>query len=229
MENAEKLLFEGIDRCRGLVRVDKSSGGSRPPRSPKGQHLPPRGAWSAGSSALRPAVGCISEAWRLKSHMARAQVHADSGRPIVPPRSNLTERGRKKAPWVLQVDNALLPPPQAALRRLIRRLPLQPALHSSVLADGDVEPQPRRAPEMGTKDRARREHDANGEVVMLVSILMSASSLATFCEQATKPTRKRSVSSRAVGTAATPSSAGKDRDGSAPISTNYGSSRKERC
>jgi hypothetical protein len=79
VENAEKLLFEGIDRCRGLVRVDKSSGGSRPPRSPKGQHLPPRGAWSAGSSALKPAVGCISEAWRLKSHMARAQVHADSG------------------------------------------------------------------------------------------------------------------------------------------------------
>jgi hypothetical protein len=54
----------------------------------------------------------------------------------------------------------LLPPPQAALRRLIRRLPLQPALHSRVLADGDVEPQPRRAPEMGTEDRARREHDA---------------------------------------------------------------------
>ena len=45
----------------------------------------------------------------------------------------------------------LLPPPQAASRCLIRRLPLQPVLHSRVLTDGDVEPQPRRASEMGTK------------------------------------------------------------------------------
>ena len=39
----------------------------------------------------------------------------------------------------------LPPSPQAALRRLVRRLPLQPALHSRVFADGDVEPEPRRA------------------------------------------------------------------------------------
>ena len=52
----------------------------------------------------------------------------------------------------------LPPPPQAALRRLIRCLPLQPALHSRVFADGDVEPQPRRALEMRTvKSRLLRQ------------------------------------------------------------------------
>jgi hypothetical protein len=46
------------------------------------------------------------------------------------------------------------------LRRLVRRLPLHPALHACVLADGHVEPHPRRTLEMRTEDRARREHDA---------------------------------------------------------------------
>jgi hypothetical protein len=50
----------------------------------------------------------------------------------------------------------LPPPPQAALRRLARRVPLQPALHARVLADSDVEPHPRRALKMWTKDCARR-------------------------------------------------------------------------
>src|SRR5262249_60580801 len=49
--------------------------------------------------------------------------------------------------------------PHAALRRLAP-LPLQPPLNASVLADGDVEPHPRRAPEMRTEDGAGREHDA---------------------------------------------------------------------
>ena len=38
-----------------------------------------------------------------------------------------------------------------------------------------------------------------------------------------------SISSRAASTAATPSSAGKDRAGSAPITTSCGSSRRARC
>src|SRR5262245_14714093 len=47
--------------------------------------------------------------------------------------------------------------PHAALRCLAP-LPLQPALDARVLADGDVEPHPRRAPEMWTEDGAGREH-----------------------------------------------------------------------
>src|SRR6266404_1435411 len=50
--------------------------------------------------------------------------------------------------------------PRAASRRLVRCLPLQPALHARVLAYGDIEPHPWRALEMRTEDRARREHDA---------------------------------------------------------------------
>ena len=54
----------------------------------------------------------------------------------------------------------LPPSPQAALRRLARHLPLQPALHARVLAHGNIEPHPRRALQMRTEHRARREHDA---------------------------------------------------------------------
>jgi len=46
------------------------------------------------------------------------------------------------------------------LRRLVRRLPLHPALHACVLADGNVETHPRRPLEMRTEHCARREHDA---------------------------------------------------------------------
>jgi len=46
-----------------------------------------------------------------------------------------------------------------ALRRLFRCLPLQPALHARVLADGNIEPHPRRALEMRTEDRAGRQYN----------------------------------------------------------------------
>jgi hypothetical protein len=49
---------------------------------------------------------------------------------------------------------------QGASGCLARRLPLQPTLHARILADGDVEPHPRRALEMRTKDSSRCEHDA---------------------------------------------------------------------
>ena len=64
------------------------------------------------------------------------------------------EMARQDITWNCAVSVGCVTPPAA------RRLLLQPALHARVLADGDVEPHPRRALEMRTEDRARREHDA---------------------------------------------------------------------
>ena len=86
----------------------------------------------------------------------------------------------------------LLPSPEAALRR---RLPLQPALHARVLADGNVEPQPRRALEMRTEDCARRQHDA---VSPLASMMRALSGKDTTL-QASNLCRKRSTSANDVG------------------------------
>src|SRR5262245_9658870 len=51
-------------------------------------------------------------------------------------------------------------PRRGASGCLARRLPLQPTLHPGILADGDVEPHPRRALEVRSEDGTRRQHDA---------------------------------------------------------------------